>query len=200
MKQKIEPSIKKNIANFFGAFGYLICSLQWFWVVMLYFSVVQSVVLLVASHPDKHVEQSSGFTVAPPNSSEMIILAIVTAIMIILTIYILIKIPMSIVKTGNKIVHQTAEAIVPVVMKVQHKKDTKKFRILLTSKLMLAIKSLLIILPVTLTAMSGLLEKQSIDYSIAMIISCSLACLGVGFFAIQYTLAGVLRIKIADLW
>lgn len=130
----------------------------------------------------------------------MIIAAIVVAIMVAITIYAFVKIPIGIVKTGNKIVHRTAETMTPVVIKAQHKKDTKKFHARITTKLTLAIKSLLIVIPVALTAASGLLEKQSMDYSIVMTVGWVLACLGVAFFVIQYALADLFRVKTSDLW
>jgi hypothetical protein len=200
MEQKTEHIIRKNFSNFFGSFGYLFCFLQWLWVVMLYFSVVQSATLLISPNADKQVEQSPSFTFALPDSSEIIILVIVMTVMIAVTIYVLIKIPMSIVKTSNKIVHKTAETMTPIVIKAQHKKDTKRFHAKITSTLMLAIKLLLVVAPVMLTVASGLLEKQSIDYSIAMLIGGGLACFSAVFFAIQYSLANLLHVKASDLW
>lgn len=200
MKQRAGFSIKKNIANFFGSFGYLFCFLQWFWAVILYFSVIQSVILFVSPKANEQIEQPHNLTFALPDSTAMIITAIVVVVMVAITIYIFAKIPVSIVKTSNKIVHKTAETMTPVVIKAQHKKDTKKFHAKITAKLILMIKLLLIIIPIALTAASGLLEKQSMDYSIVMIIGGTLACLSAVFFALQYALAGLFHIKMSDLW
>lgn len=200
MKQKTERNIKKNLANFFGSFGYLVCSLQWSWAILLYFSVIQSTVSFIAPHTITQSEQPHSLTFTPPGQFEMIILAIFAALMVILTIYIIIKTPIGIVKASSKVVHQTAETMIPIVMKVQHKKETKKFYAEMTAKLILIMKLLVIIAPVALAAGSGLLEKQSIDYSIAMIASWGLASGSIAFFAIQYTLAGVFRVKLSELW
>jgi hypothetical protein len=199
MKQGTGHSIKKNIANFFGSFGYLLCFLQWFWAIILYFSVIQSAALFISPNITRQVEQPHSLTFALPGLSEMIIAAIIVAIMVAVTIYALIKIPLGIVKTGNKIVHRTAETMTPVVIKAQHKKDTKKIHTKITSKLTLVIKLLLIIIPIALAAASGLLEKQSLDYSIVMVIGWALACLSVAAFAIQYTIAGLFHVKMSDL-
>ncbi len=200
MTQRAGRSIKKNIANFFGSFGYLFCFSQWFWTVILYFSVIQSAALFISPNVNKQVEQPSNLTLTPPSSSDVIIVAIIVAVMVVITIYALIKIPMGIVKTGNKVIHRTAETMAPVVIRAQHKKDTKKFHAKITSKLMLAIKLLLIVIPVALAAASGLLEKQPLDYSIVMTIGWALACLSIVFFAVQYALAGLFHIKMSDLW
>lgn len=200
MKQEPVRNIKRSSANFLGAFGYLFCFLQWFWAIMLYFSMVQSVALFVAPSAHQQSQLSAGLRLALPSSFELIVVAIIIAIMIALTIYLLIKLPMNIVKTGNKIVHKTAETMTPIVMRAQHKKDTKKLHARLTSKLILVIKLLLVVIPIALTAASGLLEKQSIDYSIALVVGCGLAGFSMAFFTVQYALAGLLRVKMSELW
>jgi len=199
MKQKEKTNIKKSTVNFVGSIGYLFCFLQLFWVVMLYFSVIQSIPL-APPETDKQIEQFPGFTLTLPDPIEATIVGIVVVVMIVLTLYILVKIPMSIAKTSNAVVHSAAEAMTPVVIKAQHKKDIKKFRVKITTRLILAIKVLLVIVPIVLTAASGLLEQQSIDYSIAMIIGGGLACLSAAIFIVQYMMASILRVKPLDLW
>lgn len=200
MKPKSGGDVKRAVANTFGSLGYLFCFLQWFWAIMLYFSVIQSVTLFISPNADKKVEQTSNLTFTLPGPLEVIILVTVVAIMVAITIYALLTMPRSIVRTSHKIVNRTAETMVPVVMKAQHKHDTKKFRAVITSRLALAIKVLLIVLPIALTTTSGLLEKQSIDYTIAMVAGGGLASLSILFFAIQYLLAGLLRVRVSDLW
>lgn len=201
MSQKTERNVKEGIANAFGSFGYLSCFLQWFWAVMLYLGPIQSLALFTSSSADEQVEQPTGLTFIfiLPDPLETIILVTVVAIMVVVMIYALVTMPKSIVKTSDKIVRKTAETLAPFAIKAQHKQDTKRLRITMTSKLALAIKVLLIVIPVVLAAISGLLEKQTIDYSIVMIIGYGLACLSIAFFAIQYALATLLHVKISDL-
>lgn len=167
---------------------------------MLYFSIIKSVTTFLAPDASTHVQK---FTTAPaptpPSSLELIILAIIVVIMIAITIYALIKIPMGIVKTGNKVAYKTAATMTPIVIKAQHKKDTKKARIKITPKLLLVAKLLLVVVPVVLTAMSGLLDKPAIDYRIAMAVGYGLAFFSIMFFAVQYALAGLFRVKMPDL-
>lgn len=201
MTQRRGRSVKKGILNFFGSLGYLVCFLQWFWALMLYFSVIQSLaIFLTPSASDKHVAQAPSFTFTPPSSLEIIILVTVVIVMIALTLYALIKIPIGIAKSSNKVVHKTAESLAPLVIKVQHKEDTKKSRLKLTAKLMFFIKLVLIIIPLVLTLASRLLDEQSVSYSIAITIGYGLAGLCVAFFGIQYLLASWLHISKADLW
>ena len=108
--------------------------------------------------------------------------------------------PASIAKTGNVIVYKAVETVTPAVARVQHKKDTKTFRAKITPRLVLTMKGVLVITPLGLTVTSGLLEVQSIDYYVAVVIGGGLACCGAIFFAAQYGAAGILRVKPADLW
>jgi len=200
MKQTPKRNIKKDITNAFGSLGYFFSILLWFWAVMLYFSLIQSATLFVAPDANEQVEQQSSYVLSPPGPLEVVLLVVIVIVMIAVTIYALVKIPRSIAKAGNKVVHRTTEAVVPVIIRSQRQKDTKKVRGRITTKVIVALKLLLILIPVGLTVGSGLLEKPSIDYTIAMIIGCGLAGIGVFFFAAQYVLAGLLRIKVSELW
>lgn len=166
---------------------------------MLYFTVIQSIPLVPVT-TNRQDDAFQGFTLSLPGPVESAILMFVVFSMIALTIYILVKIPISIAKTGNVITHKAAETITPVVARAQHKKDTKSFRAKLTPRLVTAAKLLLVIVPLVVTVASGLLEKQSIDYTIAIVIGGGLASFSVIFFVIQYVLAGLLRIKSSELW
>lgn len=200
MEQINRRRAKKGVANFFGALGYFFSFLQWFWVVMLYFSVLQAATLFVSPNADKPVEPPALPNIAIPTSVEWIILGITVVVMVGVTIYALIKIPMSIVKTSNKVVHKTAQSMAPVVIKAQHKKETKKLRDMLSTRLVIILKLFVVLVPIGLAAASAWLDKHSVDYSIALIVSFGLASLSTIFFALQYAMAGALRVKLRDLW
>jgi hypothetical protein len=134
------------------------------------------------------------------NTPFMIIAAAITIIMVVFTIYVIVKMPSTIVKTGKKVVHETADNVTPLVLRIQHKKDTKKNYIKLTPQIILVIKIILIIAPVMLIFTSQSIENQMIDYSIAMFVSFLLTCFTVMFFIFQYFLARLFAIKRQDLW
>lgn len=199
--QQRPRQVKRNITNLFGSFGYIFCFFQWLWAAMLYFAVIQSVALFTSSPTDRQVEQSSSsFTFVLPNPLEMIIIITVTIAMAVLTVYVLVRIPADVAKTSHKMVDKTTKTIVPIIIKSRHKKDTKKARARITSKLVLVIKLLLITLPIVLTALSGLLENPAIDYTIAMIVGGGLAGFGMASFVAQYLLANLFHVKTFDLW
>lgn len=201
MKQRNKRDIKRGITNFFGSLGYLLCFLQWFWAIMLYFSVIQSVaILFVPSRADRHAAQTPHLTFTPPSSLETAILVVVVIIMVAITLYALVMVPKSIVKTSNKVVHKTAESMAAIVIRAQHKEDTKKIRLKLTVELILLIKFLLIVIPLAFITASGLLKEQPLAYSVTLTIGCSLAGLCIVSFAAQYMFAHWLSVKKSDLW
>jgi hypothetical protein len=199
MKPSANRNLKRSTANFFGAFGYLFCCLQWFWAIMLYFSIFKSVSIFLGADTTQHAQQAAVPASSPPSTLQLVILAVIVAIMAVITIYALVKIPMGIVKTGNKVAHQTAKTMAPVVMKAQHKPATKKARRRITTRLILVVKLLLVIIPLAATAFSGLLDRQSIDFTIALFLGGFLAGFAAVSFGLQYALAGLFRVKLSEL-
>lgn len=199
MKSHTRTDLKRRIANAFGSIGYFFSFFAWFWALMLYFSLLKATVTLVAPNADVPVVETPQVTVALPGWLEMTIVIAVTVIMLIVTLYALIKLPSKIAKVSSDVVHKTTATAAPIIIKSQHKKDTPKNRMRLTPMLILALKIVIVIIPLVASLASKLLDKQSIDYTIAIIIAYGIAGLSVLFFAIQYSLASAFRIKITDI-
>jgi len=191
---------KKNVSNFFGALGYFACLIQWFWVVILYSSLLKSAVLLVSPDADNVVTKPDVVINSGVSLPSIIFAGVVTIFVIILTVYVLIKMPSAILKTSKKIVNEAAESVVPVVLKVQHKKDTKKNHIKLTTRIIVIIKAVLLVLPIILTLVSQLLKVQIFGFYIAILISIWLAAFTIVFFILQYVIAKAFAVKSKDLW
>lgn len=202
MKEKPKTSPKAKLVNFFGALGYIFCTLQWLWTALLYFSLINAFVLFISPSANKPVPTPPASAPLIPQSSPLfIILAIlITTSMIALTIYVIYKTPSTLAKTSKKIVHNTAESAAPIVLHIQHKKDTKKVHLKLTTTIIILIKMLLLFTPVALAIASNLLEKHMISYDIAIIASLWLAGLGTAAFGLQYTLASILSVTKQELW
>jgi len=194
-------NLKTKISNLFGAFGYLSCSLQWLWAVLLYFSLINALFLFVKSNDAVEVVDKAQVIASPSSDiSVLIFSAIIIVVMLVLTIYVIIRIPSTIVKTSKKVVNETAEGLTPLLLKVQHKKDTKKRHLKLSSRLIFVIKGILIIAPLILSLLSRLLSQQMVDYSVAVVISLWLAGFSIVFFCLQYLLAKLFAIRMRDLW
>ena len=120
--------------------------------------------------------------------------------MLLLTVYIVYKTPITIAKTGEKIVHSTAENIAPIVLHARHKKDTKSNHKIISIRLVIFIKIILIIIPVILSFTSQYIDSKQIDIYIAVYVSLWLACFSILSFAAQYIFAKLLSVKKQDLY
>lgn len=200
MNIKIKYNFKRNVVNFFGAFGYIFCSLQWLWASALNFSLIMAFVSFISPNPSNHVVKSTESLSLVSNPLVIIISIAITIIMALITMYIIFKIPSTIVKTTKKALHNTAENVTPLVLRIQHKKDTKKNHISLTPRIILILKIILITAPLILSFTSKFAGKQMFDFYITMFISLWLACASIVFFAFQYILAVILSTKRHDLW
>lgn len=199
MKIESKYRLKKTTVNSFGVLGYLTGFLLWLWAVILYLSLIQSTTTYLSTQGNTQTlaPVESSFSISGPFG--LVIVGITVVIMVGLTVYALYAIPKTIVKTSNKLVRKTAEAAVPIVIKTQHKKITKRSRLQLTARLILAGKLLFILLPIIIALASKLLEVQFIDYQIALTVSFGLACVTAIFFSLQYILATILLVKSTDL-
>lgn len=200
MGMEANNNLKKNVTNFFGAFGYLSCLSQWLWAIALNFSFIESIALFVSPVADSPVIEAPKATIDISSNMPLMIMAIFfVVIMAALTIFVLVKMPSTIVKTGKKVVHGASEGITPIVLKLQHKKDNKKNHKKLSSRLVLIIKIILIIIPVGLSIMSGFSDAQLLDSYISIIICLWLAGFSLVFFVIQYLLARFFALSRQDI-
>ena len=200
MTVEAKYNCRKNISNIFGALGYFACLMQWFWATILYISFLKSVVLFISPETNNVVTKTNTVVNYGSNTPSIIFAVIVTILVLILTIYVLIKMPSTVLKTSKKVVAETAESVAPIVLKVQHKKDTKKNHIKLTSQIVLVIKIVLVIIPIILSFMSKLLKTQMFDFNIVMFVGVWLAAFTLIFFAFQYLIAKFLAVRNQDLW
>jgi hypothetical protein len=199
VNKKTKSNLKRKTSNFFGAIGYFFTSVQWFWLILLYSSLITGLATSMSHETKKHVVEPTAVVDLGSSIPMIIITAVITFLMVALTIYILIKIPSTLVKASKKVVHGASENAAPMIMQVQNKKDTKKFHIKLTSNLIIATKIVFIIIPVILSFTSRFLEKQPFDFYLAMFVGIWLASLSLAFFVLQYVLAKILSVKRQDL-
>lgn len=173
--------------------------MQWFWAIALNFSLIQTFVTLTSPNVDNPITKPPVAVGFSPNPLFLVITSAIAIAVIALTIYIIVKIPSTIVKTSKKIVHSAAENITPIALRIQHKKDTKKNHIKLSSSLILIIKILLIIVPVILSFTSQFLDKQMLDYNIAIGVALWMAGFSLILFAIQYSLSRIFSLPKGEL-
>ena len=202
MQKITKTNFKRGLVNFIGGTGYLFCVALWLWVVLLYFSFVEKFVNYIAPTQEVVVEQQPVVqTVNTQPSNLLYVFGIITIIIVILlTIYLIYKVPTTIAKTSKNAVKATAATIAPIVMKAQHKPQTQKSNLKLTSTLVLIIKALIIAIPIIFTYFYQFVNNQPIDYKIAVVVSTFFACVVILMFFIQYSLALLLKINKKHLW
>jgi hypothetical protein len=199
MNIKTKNILKRKFVNFFGAGGYFLNSLQWLWVVLLYSGLITEIAKTMGNKQSDQVVQSTQVIDVSQNIPMLIITAGITIAMILLSIYIILKIPSSLVKTSKKVVRSSADNATNLILQAQ-KKDTKKNHMILTPLVIIVMKILLIIIPVILVFTSQFIEKQIFDFYISIYIGGLLACFSLLFFVFQYLIAGILSVKNRDLW
>jgi len=184
------------LANTFGTLGYISCLFQWLFVALLYLP------LLLDNEQIKHfllpeeVKETAPIVTAGPPSPLLIGFAIIfTIFMLVLTVLLLVRAPLSIARTGKKATTKTASAIVPLV--IHHPlSPAKKRRI--TSQLVKAIKLTVILLAFVLGFLS-LLTPTTLPFDIIMFGSATLAIGSLVWFSAQYLSARALKVPLDKL-
>ncbi|MDD3035944.1 MAG: hypothetical protein PHO93_03415, partial [Candidatus Saccharimonadaceae bacterium] len=142
MKTKTRYNIKRIVSNSFGVLGYLSCCLQWVWILVLYFDKYKET-LMSFSKTENTEGYLPNFTIQLPEVVTLVVGSIIVVLVLCLTVYVIIKIPSTIVNTSKKAIRDTAEKAAPLAIKAMHKKQTKKLRSKITYELIIAIKTVL---------------------------------------------------------
>ena len=186
-------SRKTLLANTFGTLGYFSCIFSWGWAALLYLPMVLENKYVEGFLLPAPAEEVVRQPVAAENSPFMTVFAfIVTAIVIIATIVVLIKIPIAVAKTGRTVTTKAANYAVPIVTRSQPLPPVKKK--LLTTNLIKLMKLLLVIAPIGATLLSSFFVLP-LPYEVVVIVSSILSLFSLLWFSLQYILAHLLRVK-----
>jgi hypothetical protein len=203
MSAHIRTTFKRRLANFFGGLGYLFCSLQWLAAILIYSSFIKAVLSSFSPAATKPVPIAPIMPITIDLASNvplMIVSVIITLAVVVLSIYVFVKIPSTIVKTSKNVVHEVAETAAPVVLRIQHVQDTKQNHKKVTLRITIVIKALAIVVPLVLSFCSQFTTNQALSFDVAMYLSILFAGLAVISFVVQYSLAGLLSVKHQDIW
>lgn len=185
----------------FGAFGYLACAVQWLWGVILYSNSLQSYLTSVTPKVEKPIVHYSTNAVDANTSLLFLVLgSIVTVVIIGLSIYFVVKTPSAIVKTATKVVHETAETIAPVVLRIEHKSETPKNHRKVVLNIRLFLKIILILIPFVASVLSIKNNVPVFGYELVVYSSVALLSLTVVLFATQYLLGAIFKVNKKELW
>lgn len=186
------------VVNLLGTLFYLSCLLQWAWAILPYMPGIMrfaEMLQMPADTPTEPVQEAVAS--GPPSLLLLIVACAATAIIIGATLYALIKFPIAVAKSGQKITQSTSARIIPIV--THHAKLTPKRRQYLTARLITYLKLTICILPVILSASAYFLDT-ALGYDIIMFVA---AVLGIGSLLLlvaQLLLAKWLKVKSSAIW
>lgn len=181
--------------NIVGGLGYLFCMLQWLWASMLFLpAVLDSGFVAQLSQKRDVIPASQPIAMSTTGT---IFAIIVTALVVVVAIYVFVKMPSSIVKTGSRITHKTATITLPVI--THHKTLPQKKRLQLTTQLVFLIKMVLCIIPLTALVFLTDIPEGMTRYAVVVAGSVAALC-SILLFGFQAVSAKLLRIDYKDLW
>lgn len=164
------------------------CLLQWLWI-----AIVGVPPLLKTGAFDSFVQTHAPQPVQPASHTELspvttVLVGIFTLIILIITVVIIIRIPRTIAQTGQKIVHQAADTVMPVV--THHKKLPAKKQRQLSGRLVILIQLIATVLPIGICFL--LPPVGELTTQIIAIIGLLLGVISLTGF----TLAGIINLKL----
>jgi hypothetical protein len=196
-----KTNMKTNVANIFGALGYLACATQWLWGVLLYSNGLQSYLTSITPKVEKPVVHYSASAVDVNTSLLFLVFgAIVTIIIIGLSIYFVVKTPSAIVKTATHVVHHTAETITPAILHMEHKKDTPTNHKKVAVIIKLILKAMLVVIPFVGSVLSSYTAMPLFSHSTVLYSSAGLLVITVVLFTVQYLVGIALKVNKKTLW
>jgi hypothetical protein len=133
----------------------------------------------------------------PPSLLLLIIAVVATAIIIGLTLYVLIKFPVTVAKSAQKMTQNASARIVPIV--TRHAKLPEKKRRRLTARIVVYLKLIVCVLPVILCTCTYFFETK-LGYGITMVIAAVLGLGSLLLLSAQLLIARLLKVKSNAIW
>jgi hypothetical protein len=175
-----------TLCNLLGSFGYLSCLLQWLWATTLWMPAIMNSQVQELLVPSESNYQLLAAPFDTPSPLAITVAVIVTIVAVAVTIIVLLRLPMTIAKTGQKVTKKSADLLLPTV--TSHRPITQKQKRLLTVRLIKAIKLALVLLPLTATLLIYT-QTLPLEYDLVILIGSLLAIGSLAWFTMQYTLA-----------
>ena len=174
--------LRNLTASIFLGLAYLFVVLQWLWILALGLPSLVETGVFESLTPPQQTEQPAPVTPSEFSPVLTLLAGIITLVFLALTVVILIKIPKTISQTGDKIIHQTTEAIIPVI--THHKKITKQKKYQLSQKITAAMQLALLLLPLIIAFFVPPIQtitSQIITTLAVWLATVSLACFVLGW-------------------
>ncbi len=191
-----KQSGKLLTVNILGSLGYLSLLIEWAWVALVFvYPLAEKGKLswFMPNTPAIPVPPPAPIAITP---FTIVLMGLVVSLCIAATIYALIKLPGSIGRTGARVTHISAEAVIPRL--TGHKKLTRSRLRRLSFRLIVAVKVVLITLPLVLTLF--LPEVSALPQNVIWVILVFLAFWPLLYFGLQAFLTNLLKLDPALVW
>lgn len=194
---------KKAFVNSFAVLGYFVVVFQVLIVFIAYFTPIEN--LLQTMIPESQPKEVQA---PPPTFDEgvvtsplfLVVGGVITVIMIIISLYAIIRAPVAIARTGRKMTQGAAKQVAPMVLQAQHKKTTKRNIVRLTPALAIVFKLIVILGLLVAAWVAPSFVEQVLVFDITILIAQVTALTAVILFTLQYILAWALRVRRSELW
>lgn len=185
------------LANTFGSLGYIFCLILWGWVGILYVPMLlenEQVVRILLPPPSDNVMAPQPAT--EPSATAVIVAVGVTIVVLITTVVVLLRIPVTIAKTGKTVTTKAANSAIPLITRGHPISPAKRRR--LTTELVKLAKLLFMLLPVAI-GLLGFFIEPPLPLDLSLFVSSILALSAVLCFSAQYISARLLAIDSSSL-
>lgn len=145
-----KSKLRHHSGRFLLGLFYVFVTLQWLWVAAVGLPAIVSgdamSSFLTFQQPTEPQPTNTAIGFSPVLA---VTAGVITLIFLVITIYILVRLPKTIAKTGDTIVHRTADVLVPVI--THHKPLPIKKRRIISAKVIVYIQILLVLLPLAIS-------------------------------------------------
>lgn len=141
--------MRNILAKMLLAASYILLVLQWLWVLLIALPpLIKSGAFDGLNSPTVQTPVIQAQPLAP-SPLVLTIVGLITLIILVVTVIVLIRLPKTIMHTGERVVHQAAEAVIPVL--THHKPLPTKKRRLLSRRVTLAVQLFAVLLPLVIS-------------------------------------------------
>ncbi len=185
-------------ANLFGTLGYGSLLIQWMWTLIIvgYPLLSREASFFYLSPEVRQPAESSPIEFGIFTPVITIIMLVITALILVMATYAVIRLPKTVGKTGARISHQTARVVAP---RLPHKKRvTKKAQIKLSYRIVQILKLSAIILPLVLLLFTP--GGTQLTPELTMFVGGILALFSACYFGIQAIVVDVFGIPKDNVW
>ncbi len=185
------------VVNIFGGLFYIFCLLQWLWAILPYlpgFISLATKIQPVTERPSVVMQASSS---QPPSLFMVVLASIIVVGILAMTAYVLVKLPATIGKAGEKFTKSASQHLVPVVS--HHATLTPRKRLRLATRIVMMIKMALCVLPVIVASLSFSMAL-TVPFNVTLIVAAFLAIVSFILLAAQVSLAKILHVALKESW